>query len=284
MPWFPVMLAMKHKAKKQKMRIASIALAALMLLTVSCGGGGGHLTSDAASGPYEFAITSNVTGGVTLVETNLAASGNQTGASGPSQVQILTFEKKTWYVNGICPGSQPGQNSVSASLNGNKIGLTFDIGGNPLSGQGQQTGTTITGNYSVTGSSCPDLIGETALGYQPGTDTGGFVGNQVPALAGTFAGPLILPDGTDNVSFALAENEDQSLTVTAQVTGPVDNGTFTLTGSAVGNVMFVSGTLGSQTSSLLGYYDRTGTYTGMPNSILVFDNQSLAKVGLLIGQ
>lgn len=266
------------------MRMLSIPLMALLLLTVSCAGNGGHVTSGAATGPYEFVITSNVTGGATLVETNLTANGNQTGASGPSQVQILTFEKKTWYVNGVCPGNQPGQNSVAATLTGNNIGLTFDIGGNPLPGQGQQTGTTVTGNYSVTGSTCADLIGEIALGYPPGTDAGGFVGNQVPDLAGTFAGPLNLPNGTDNAAFTLVENDDHSLTVTAELTGPVDNGTFTLTGSAVGNVMFVSGTLGGQTSSLLGYYDRTGTYTGMPNSILVFDNQSLAKIGLLLGQ
>ena len=65
------------------------------------------------------------------------------------------------------------------------------------------------------------------------------------------------------------------------LTGPVNNGTFTLTGSAVGNVMFVSGSVNGQTLSLLGYFDRTGAYTGMTNSMLVFDYDTTTEIGLL---
>ena len=72
--------------------------------------------------------------------------------------------------------------------------------------------------------------------------------------------------------------------VTAVVTGPVDNGAFPLTGSAVGNVMFVSGTINGQPLSLFGYVDRAGAYTGMANSVLVFDYNTQAKLGLLIKQ
>ena len=88
------------------MRVRTILLAALPVLTVACGGNN-KLTNSPVSGSYEFVVTSDVTGGVTLVEANLAASGGQSSASGPNQVQILTLENKIWYVNGVCAGSTP---------------------------------------------------------------------------------------------------------------------------------------------------------------------------------
>ena len=262
------------------MRMCTISLVVLLTLTTACSGGS-SLMSSSVSGAYEFIVTSNVTGGVTLVEADLASSGNQISATGPTQVQILTFEKKNWYVNGVCAGSTPGQNSVAASLSGSDVALTFNEGGSALSGQGVLTGSEITGNYSVSNSNCPDLVG---ISYPPGTDSGGFVGNQVPNLAGTFAGTLNLPDGTDNVALTLTEGSNSALAVSAEVTGATDNGTFPLTGSAVGNVMFVSGTINGQSLSLFGYYDRAGSYTGMPNSFLVFDYNTQVKLGLLLEQ
>jgi len=263
------------------MRFCSAGAAVLLFSTLSCGGHS-SLTPATVSGPYEFVVTSNVTGGVTLVETNLSASGNQSSASGPSQVQILTLEKKIWYVNGVCPGNTPGQNGVSSSLSGNNVTVTFNEGGNQFSGTGSMTGTTINGNYLVTDSPCPNLNG--LSGYPPGTDQGGFVGNIVPPLAGTFSGSLNLPDGTDNASLTLTENSDTTLSVSAQLTGGLDNGTFTFTGYAVGNVMFVSGAVNGQQLDLFGYYDRTGAYTGMPGSILVFNYDTFTSAGLLLAQ
>jgi len=263
------------------MKMRTILMALFLVFTVACGGSK-QLTNPPVSGSYEFAVTSNVTGGVTLVEADLAASGSQSSASGPSQVQILTLEKKTWYVNGVCAGSTPGQNSLAANVSGDNISLTFNEGGYELPGQGVLSGSTITGNYSLTNSTCPDLVGE--VGYPSGYDSGGFLGNQVPALTGTFVGTLNLPDGTDNAVLTLTENSDYSLTVSAQLTGNLDDGTFPLTGSAVGNVMFVAGPVNGQNLSLLGYFDRVGAYTGMPNSLLVFDYGTLANAGLLLAK
>jgi hypothetical protein len=197
-------------------------------------------------------------------------------------VQILTLAKKIWYVNGVCPGATPGQNTVAATLAGNNIALTFHEGGNAFGGPGVLTGSTINGNYSVTGSKCPDLVG--LIGFSPGVDSGGFVGNQVPELAGTYSGTLTLPDGVDNALFTLSENSDHTLTVSAALNGPADNGTFNLTGSAVGNVMVVSGPVNGNTLSLFGYLDSSGAYTGLPNSILVFDHHTLAIAGVLQGR
>lgn len=265
------------------MRVCAISLVLLLVLTAACGGGSTTFTqSSAISGAYEFIVTSNVTGGTTLVEANLSANGSQSSATGPSQVQILTFENKTWYVNGVCFGATPGQNSVAASVSGSNVAVTFNDGGNTLPGQGVLMGTTIMGNYSVTGSKCPDLIGH--IGVTPGSDSGGFVGNQVPELAGTFSGSLNLPDGTDNATFTLNEGNNHSLTVNATLNGPAENGNFTLSGSAVGNIIFVSGSVNGRALSLLGYVDSTGTFTGIAGSVLVFDYSTLANAGVLLKQ
>jgi hypothetical protein len=264
------------------MRMCIISLALLLVSTTACGGGHSALTSSAVSGSYEFVVSSAVTGGVTLVEANMAANGDQSSASGPSQVQILTLEHKIWYVNGVCVGTKPGQNAIAAVFRDNKSALTFNEGGYILSALGAINGAEVTANYSVTGSSCPDLVGD--INYPPGYDFGGIVGNQVPVLTGTFSGPLNLPSGTDNAALTLMEGQNQALTVSAALAGPVDNGTFSFTGSTVGNIMFVSGSVNGQTLSLFGYFDRTGAFTGIPNSILVFDYNTFAQVGLLIGK
>lgn len=263
------------------MKIRGIVPAIFVALSVSCSGHS-SLTSPSISGSYEFVVTSNVTGGVTLVEANLAGSGKQSAASGANQVQILSLENKTWYVNGSCVGSTPGENSVSTNESGNDIALTFNEGGSALSGQGALTGTTINASYSVTGSACPDLTG--TLQYPPGTDQGGIVGTQVQSLGGGFSGSLNLPNGTDNAALTLTEGPDHSLTVSAALTGPIDNGTFTLTGMAIGNVMFVSGSVSGRSVSLFGYYDRAGTYTKLPNSLLVFDYDTGGTDGLLLAE
>lgn len=259
---------------------------ALLLFALACGDTHSSLSSGTVSGAYEFVVTSNVTGGVTLVEANLSASGDQMSASGPAQVQILTLEKKIWYLNGVCAASTPGQNSIAANLNGNNLTVMFNEGGYQLPAQGVITGTQMTGNYSISGSSCPDLTGSPSSvpPIPPGVDQGGFVGNEVPSLAGTYSGTLNLPDGTDNASISLAESSDSTLNANLSLTGSVDNGTFTFTGSAVGNVMLVTGTVNQQSLTLLGFFDRAGTYTGFPNSLLIFNYGRLTNAGLLLGQ
>jgi len=268
------------------MPVARVLTLAISLFALGCGTTHSSPSSNTVSGGYEFVITSNVTGGVTLVEANLSANGSQMSASGPSQVQILTFEKKTWYVNGVCAGSAAGQNSVSANLDGDGVSVIFDDGGYQLPAQGVVVGSQMIGNYSISGSSCPDLTGSpsTVPPIPPGVDQGGFVGTEVPTLAGTFSGTLNLPDGTDNAAVTLVENSDRSLIATVVLTGAVDNGTFTFTGVAVGNVTLVTGTVNQQSLTLLGYFDRAGTYTGFPNSLLLFDYGTLSKAGVLLAQ
>jgi hypothetical protein len=268
---------------RKEMRIYTVSLMLLLALTMGCGGSSTQTSSLEVSGAYEFVVTSNVTGGTTLVESNLAANGNQSSAAGPSQVQVLSLENKTWYVNGVCVGETPGQNTVTTAVSANNdVALTFNEGGNSFDGQGVLTGSAISGNYSVSDSKCPDLVG--IIGVPPGSDSGGVAGNQVPALAGTFSGFLNLGDGTDNAALTLVESSNQTLAVSAVLTGPADSGTFPFSGSAVGNVMFVTGSVSGRALSLFGYFDRTGQFTGTPNSMMVFNYETLATAGLLIKQ
>lgn len=228
-------------------------------------------------------ITSNVTGGITLVEANLSGNGTQKAASGPAQVQILTLENKIWYLNGICAGSSPGDNSVNANVNNSgSFSVTFDEGGNAITGQASLLGSTISGSYALTGSSCPDLVGN--LGYPNGYDTGGFTGTPVPSITGNFAGSLNLPEGAENTLLSIQSNPDQTVTIQASLTGESESGVFTFSGPLTGNVMLVSGTINGTTRTWLGLYDSTGRFTGTANSVLIFDYDVSAKAGLLLKQ
>lgn len=218
-----------------------------------------------------MAASNTTSGSTTLIEANLSANGAQSSASGPSQVQTATRLNGVWYVNGACSSSSPGQNSITGTVSGSSITLTFNEGGNVFTGQGTLTGTTVSGTYSGTNSNC--------------SDSGTFTGTQVPNLAGTFSGILNFPSGSDQVTATLTEGTGYALTVQTTLSG-ADNGSFTFSGSAVANVMFVSGSVNGNPFSLFGYFDSAGTYTGTPNSIQVFDdnlvNGVYADYGLLV--
>jgi hypothetical protein len=258
-------------------KVTSSLLVLATLLAVSCGGtsnGGNNNSSSSGassqgiSGAWEFVASSNVTSGVTtLIEADISANGAQSTASGPSQVQTATYVAGTWYVNGDCPSPSPGQNSINATVNGNNISATFNEGGNSFTASGAISGSTITGTYSGSNSDCMDV--------------GTFTATQVPNLSGTFAGSLFFSTGEDTVTATLTENSGYTLTVQTTLTG-ADNGNFTFTGSAVANVMFVSGSVSGNAFSLFGYFDSTGKYTGVPNSIAVFDYNTLAYLGSLV--
>jgi hypothetical protein len=108
-----------------------------------------------------------------------------------------------------------------------------------------------------------------------------FTAKQVPNLGGTFSGTLNFPAGAANVTATLTEGSGYSLTVQTTLSGAY-NGTFAFSGSAVANVMFVSGSVNGTSFSLFGYFDATGQFTGTPNSIAVFDDNTLTYYGLLI--
>jgi len=72
------------------------------------------------------------------------------------------------------------------------------------------------------------------------------------------------------------------LTVQTTLTGAY-SGNFTFSGSAVANVMFVSGQL-MDCFLAVRILDSKGNIYGTPNSIAVFDYNTLAYEGLLVKQ
>ena len=221
----------------------SVTLVSSVLLAVGCGGGSSSGSSEGISGSYEFVATSSTTSGsTTLIEANLSANGAQSSANGPSQVQTATHLDGIWYVNGACSSPSAGQNSITGTVSGSSITLTFNEGGNVFTGQGTVNGTAVSGTYSGTNSNC--------------SDSGTFTGAQAPNLTGTFSGTLDFPSGADQLTATLTEGSNYSLTVQTILAG-ADNGTFTFSGSAVANVMFVSGSVNGNPFSLFGYFDST---------------------------
>lgn len=269
-----VHLSVCHRMSKMR-EVMSVSVALALLFTIGCGGGSSSSSSGGSSnnpgssqgisGVWEFVATSTL-GSTTLIEADISANGSQSSASGPNEVQTATYSNGLWYVNGACSSASPGQNSVSGTVTGNSISVTFNEGGNIFTGQGTVSGTTISGSYSGTSPDC--------------SSSGTFTGTQVPNLSGTFSGTLGFPSGSDQVTATLTESSSYSLTVQTTLSG-ADNGNFVFSGSAVANVMFVSGSVNGKAFSLFGYFDRSGQFTGTPNSIAVFDYNTLAYVGLL---
>ena len=123
------------------------------------------------AGSYEFAAKSSTSGSTTLIEANLTANGAQSNASGPSQVQTATHVNGLWYVNGACPSSSPGQNSVVSTVSGDSIALTFNEGGNVFTARNREWNNGVWKLFR----NKPRLY---ALRHSTGT--------QVPSLGGTF--------------------------------------------------------------------------------------------------
>jgi hypothetical protein len=249
---------------------------ALIFLTattmISCGGGGDPAASPESrslSGSWEFVAQSASDGSTTLIESNLNSSGTAISASGPNQVQTATYQNSAWWIDGSCPSQSPGQNSVSGSMTEDSVTVTFNEGGNIFTGSGSMNSGSIAGTWSGGGRHCPD--------------SGTFTATAVPKLSGTYAGMLAFSGGADTVRVSLTEQSDYSLKVEAELSG-TDNGTFQLTGTAVANVLFVKGNLAGSPVSVFGYYDAQGRYTGVRNSIAVFDYTNLGYEGLLTQQ
>jgi hypothetical protein len=267
----------------------------LLVLTLCIGCGGGLQSSQKTStaqtpfqGSWEFVAVSTVdpppATSVRLIEANLTQAGSQ----------INSTQGAAAYYNstGSVPPVQPcGGDGCITSITGTANDSSLSFSGTldkchatpcSIQGQGVLTGTTISGTWTASGLD---------VGSSP--DAGTFTATVVPKLSGTYAGTLTTcvthgsigctTFGSDNVSAAFSEGSADSLTVTATLSG-TDNGAFALTGSTVGNIFLVSGTISGQSVSLSGYYDQTGQYTGVKNSIEVFDSAAgIMWMGLLHG-
>jgi len=98
------------------------------------------------------------------------------------------------------------------------------------------------------------------------TFTANPVSNLVPngTYSGFFSGGS-LPVGNIVLTINSGTNYQLSASITVNGSGP-----YTLTGQLVGNILLLSGTVEGNPVSFQMYYDGTGSFTGVANSLTVF--------------
>lgn len=256
------------------MRIISISLLVLSAASMlACSNGKSDPASDppAASiaGAWEFAaVSSNSTStspytgievalqeGQSLVG-GVEAPNGQISASGVKQISFVTITPalapavQSVFFGGICPLV----GTAGSSLNGNVESL-----GGPLSFSYTENGNVfdVTGTLSTDGKS---FIGTyTSAQGSACSDSGSIRGTAVSKLSGTFAGQLVMPDGTSqSVTATLSESGS---TATLSILVNATSTLFSLSGPVTGNGFNVTGTYqfggNSVLASYYGYSEQT---------------------------
>jgi len=174
----------------------------------------------------------------------------------------------------------------STSLTGTATGtsLSFSVALNECGtiptcscqGKGTLANGTISGTFTITGSE---------------SDAGTFTAIPASTLSGVYTGTLttcIAPKASGCTSFgsdkASVTFSQSSTTITTTLSG-TDNGTFTSTpveNPFVGNAFSFSTPIPGG-ASWYGYYDQTGKYTGVKNSVLVFAGNAGPSSGMFMG-
>ena len=180
------------------------------------------------------------------MEANIQQSGSILSAKGPNQ--LLTIAENPAgpaIVGGNCRGS--GDESLHGNVTGASLSMILDEGGSIFSidANASADGKTMTGTYQIVSGDC--------------ADSGTFTGAVVQALTGTYSGPLSFPDGTmDSVSFNLIAGSGSSLSAGVQVVG-TDNGSFTMTGTDIGDAFSLAGNFQGLALNLYGYHNATSS-------------------------
>ena len=264
-----------------------------VVVITACGGGGSQTTttppteSTPFQGSWEFVATSTVhpppATSVRLIEANLEQSGEQVSSS---QLAAYYYNATGW-----TPPAQLCGEECATALSGTATGASFsftstldDCDSTPCSfqGKGSLTNGTISGTWSL-----QDGTGTSGI-----TDSGTFTAIPASTLSGVYTGTLttcVAPTiasgcksyGSDKTSVTFSQN---STTITAVLSG-TDNGTFTstpVTAPFVGNAFSFSSPVPGG-ASWYGYYDQTGKYTGVKNSVEVFAGDAGPSSGMYMG-
>lgn len=233
------------------MRNFTLLIIFLGLLLTGCGGGGGNTqTSQSASTPqlagaWHATAPHSQNGaptGVTFIEFNL----NQTGSTlSASKVAIMNvkfngspgdYTNASWSPQNCVPGPYSLTGTVSAP---NKMSFTLQETGGQITGTATEGGSTLSGTYND-----PACSGSSIA----------FTAGQALTLAGKYSNTCSFnPCGTADPSLTLQVTQDSSYHLTVKGSDTAD-GSFTLTGTAIGSSMWVSGVISGQNVSWYGWH------------------------------
>ena len=288
--------------KNRRFSIAYVLCVFLSLFLTVCGGSGGGSTSTTTTGTtttsststpfqgsWEFIAVSTVfpppSSSVRLIESNLVQSGGQVNST---QVVEFYYNATGWTPPvQLCGGDGCPIGSTSFTGTATGTSLSFNLTLNDcddtpcgFQGQGTLTNGIISGTWTSQGAS----------GY---TDAGTFTAIAASTLSGVYTGTLktcLAPTtagcngfGSDTASVTFNPN---STTLTATLSG-TDNGTFTSSPAEAENI-FIGNAFSYPTpippgASWYGYYDQTGRYTGVKNSVEVFAGNAGPSSGMYMG-
>jgi len=243
-------------------RPIAMKLAFILFILLLCAGCGGTKSTQTpppngtlASGPWQF-NQGPVNNEGTLLDFNLSQNGNQISAVGsPYCIDYGVIQPPYSGPGGLEPGVSNYEfgcgSSISGSISGNSVTFTWGA-------------TTFQGTLKQDGS----ISGTTSNNGATSTFTAQTVSNLVPN--GTYSGTFsegTLPGG--NVVLTITREANYQLAASITVDG---NGPYSLTGQLVGNMLLLSGTVESDPVSFCMYYDASGSFTGVANSLTVFTN------------
>jgi len=276
------------------------AAVAIALATVGCGANGGHGEGTSTNGPnppqndfagaWEFVFTSAAYpqgasgaasgGNIFLVDTIITQNGSSLTSSG-AQVQLASFLPKGASGTGSTGQFQPvglcNQSSANSSITGTaqtkgtqgvSAEFSFNLGGVVYNATAfVNADGTLTGTYTGGAGAC-------------GGDAGYINATGVQPLAGTYNG-VLTSYGSVTTTFKEASNYNLNVTGIPVVS---------LTGSTIGNVGMLTGSMNGINANLWVYYDSTGTYassflpsgsTSTGPAFIVYDGATFAFDGLL---
>ncbi len=276
------------------------AALALALATVGCGANGGHGDGTATNGPnapqndfagaWEFVFTSvaypqgaagaTSGGNIFLVDTIITQNGSALSSSG-TQVQLASFLPKgtsgsastgQFAPVGLCnqlgTGSSVTGEAQTHGTQGMSAEFSFNLGGVVYNGTVfVNPDGTLTGTYTGGAGAC-------------GGDAGYINATGIQPLSGTYNG-VLGPYGSVTTTFKESSNYALNVTGIPSVK---------LTGSTVGNIGMVTGTVNGSAANLWVYYDSTGTYASSflasgssltGPAFIVYDASTFTFYGLL---
>jgi hypothetical protein len=255
----------------------SVVILCSALLLTGCGGGSKSQPPSSQqlpqlAGTWEATASHSVNGvntSVSLIDFNLNQDGSTINANQVAIINVTYTEGPGVYTNAIWSPQDclPGPYSMTGSVSAPNM-MSFTL---------QQTGGEITGTATGSG----PLNGILSGTYDDPSCSGSnkFFAVQALSLAGSYTNACD-PCGTADPSLVLQVSQDSSYHLTISGSDTAD-GSFTLSGTAIGSTMWVSGVVAGQKVSYYGWH-----YAALDigiQQLFVIDANSNAVVAHLTG-